>query len=78
MATENADLARPIFGIPPPGSNIVAPVPLDPWTKITVSFSADDQERHTDQSSWGFNAGASVSYGLFSAGGSYSHDESSE
>ncbi|KAI9782386.1 MAG: hypothetical protein M1839_005259 [Geoglossum umbratile] len=78
MATENADLARPIFGVaPPPGSNAAVPTPLDPWTKITFSFSATDQKTHMDQSSWGFSVGASVSFGLFSAGGSYSHDESS-
>jgi hypothetical protein len=78
MASENADLARPIFGVaPPPGSSTAAPIPLDPWTKITFSFSATDQKTHMDQSSWGFSAGASVSFGWFSAGGSYSHDESS-
>ncbi|KAI9866194.1 MAG: hypothetical protein M1813_001755 [Trichoglossum hirsutum] len=78
MASGNADLARPIFGVaPPPGSSTAAPIPLDPWTKITFSFSATDQKTHMDQSSWGFSAGASVSFGWFSAGGSYSHDESS-
>jgi hypothetical protein len=77
MATENAELALPIFGVTPPGSNTVASIPLDPWTKITFSFSATDQKTHTDQSSWGFSAGGSVGFGLFSAGGTYSHDESS-
>ena len=77
MATENADLALPIFGVTPPGSNTIPSAPLDPWTKITFSFSATDQKTHMDQSSWGFSAAASVSFGLFSAGGSYSHDESS-
>ena len=76
MATENSYLAQPIFGVPPPGSATAVPIPLDPWTKITYSFSAADQKTHTDQSSWGFSAGASVSFGLFSAGGSYSHEES--
>jgi hypothetical protein len=77
MATENSDLAQPIFGVAPPGSTTAAPIPLDPWTKITYSFSATDQKTHMDQSSWGFSAGASVTFGLFSAGGSYSHEESS-
>lgn len=77
MATENSYLAQPIFGVSPPGSNTATPIPLDAWTKITYSFSATDQQTHMDQSSWGFSASAGVSFGLFSAGGSYSHDESS-
>ena len=77
MATENSYLAQPIFGVAPPGSNTAAPIPLDPWTKITYSFSGTDQKTHMDQSSWGFSAGASVNFGLFSAGGSYSHEETS-
>ncbi|KAK3632228.1 hypothetical protein LTR56_016469 [Elasticomyces elasticus] len=58
MATENADLARPIFG-------------------ISSSFSSTDQKTHIDQSSWGLSVGAKASLGFFSAGGTYSHDESS-
>jgi hypothetical protein len=76
-ASAGDELARPIFGIPPPGSTTVTPGSADPWTKITASFAASDQKSHYDQSSWGFHVGASANWGLFSAGGSYSHDESS-
>jgi hypothetical protein len=77
LAPAGSELADPIFGIPPPGSTAVSPPAADPWTKITASFSASDQSSLYEQSSWGFSAGASVSFGLFSGGGSYSHDESS-
>ena len=77
LATEGSDLANPIFNIAPPGQTTAPPPSADPWTKITASFSASDQSSQFDQSSWGFSVGAQVSFGLFSAGGAYSHDESS-
>ena len=60
-----------------PGSNAPAPQgSADPWTKIKLSFSATDLKSSYDESSWGFSASAGVSFGFFSAGGSYAHDES--
>jgi hypothetical protein len=77
VAAAGYELANPIFGITAPGSTTTAPPAADPWTKISASFSASDFKTSTDTSSWGMSAGASLGFGLFSAGGSYSHDETS-
>ncbi|KAK3361626.1 hypothetical protein B0T24DRAFT_684657 [Lasiosphaeria ovina] len=77
VPAKDAELALPIFNLPLPGST-APPVkaPLDPWTNISLSFSSADQKKHTDESSWGFSVSAGGGWGLFSGGGSYSHDES--
>ena len=66
------ELANPIFDIT---DDSTAPE-ADPWTKVTASYSASDQKTTLTQSSWGFSVSASASWFLWSAGGSYSHDES--
>lgn len=59
---------------PPPGAK--AP-PADPWVTITASFSATDQKSTSETKSWGMSVGAGAGWGLWSAGGSYAHDETS-
>ncbi len=78
LAAPRAELASPLFGVAvPPGTDAAdTPSSSDPWTKINLSFSATDLKTRSDQSSWGFSASAHVGFGFFSAGGSYSHDES--
>ncbi|KAH8650430.1 hypothetical protein BGZ61DRAFT_545785 [Ilyonectria robusta] len=48
----------------------------NPWTTITFSYSASDVSNHSKESEWGMKVGGSVGFGLWSVGGSYSHDES--
>ena len=78
LAQPGSELANPIFGLnqAPGQTGPAAPAPADPWTKITASFSASDQKSLYTQSSWGFSVGGEASFGLFSAGGAYSHNES--
>jgi hypothetical protein len=77
LAAPGSELANPIFGVSPFGSDTPPPLSADPWTKITASFSASDQDSLYEKSSWGFSVGAGGSFfGLFGGGGSYSHDES--
>ena len=77
LATPGYEMANPIFGIGPTNPSTTSAPPADPWTKITASFSATDQKTAVDTSSWGFSAGGGVGFGLFSIGGSYSHESSS-
>lgn len=49
----------------------------DPWTSITCSFSAKDQQTNFTASSWGMSVGGGGGWGLWSVGGSYSHESSS-
>ena len=68
--------ARPL---PPPSATddaAAAAEMADPWTTISFSYSAADQKSATNESSWGMKVGGSVGFGLWSVGGSYSHDES--
>lgn len=51
------------------------PKKADPWTTITASFKAADQSQTTDQSSWGASFSAGATFGLWSAGGNYAHEE---
>ena len=88
LATDGAENANPIFNSPPapqPGTPNASggntlPLPsaedADPWTTITFSYSASDLKNNSAESSWGMKVGGSVGYGLWSVGGSYSHDES--
>ena len=48
----------------------------DPWVTISASFSAEDQKSTSSTSSWGMSVGGGFGWGLWSAGGSYSHDQS--
>jgi hypothetical protein len=87
IAAEGAEIASPIFDslpVPQPASDApggtTAPSAsaedADPWTTITFSYSASDLKNHSEESSWGMSVGGSVGFGLWSVGGSYSHDES--
>jgi hypothetical protein len=49
----------------------------NPWTTISASFSAEDQQSKDTTSSWGMSVGGGAGWGLWSVGGSYSHDQSS-
>lgn len=53
-----------------------AGVESDPWTTISVSFSAEDQRSSASNSSWGMSVGGGGGWGLWSVGGSYAHEES--
>jgi hypothetical protein len=73
---ENPDEA---FGITQPNEDTTDPQAgsaSDPWTTISASFSASDQTSTSSTSSWGMSLGGSAGWGLWSAGGNYSHDES--
>jgi hypothetical protein len=48
----------------------------NPWTTISASFSAEDQQSKETTSSWGMSVGGGAGWGLWSVGGSYSHDQS--
>jgi len=92
VAPEGSELANPLFGINKPNPATAAPTPTagtapatappatgtedpemaDPWTTISFSYSAADQKSKANESSWGMKVG----FGLWSVGGSYSHDES--
>jgi hypothetical protein len=48
----------------------------DPWTTIKCSFSATTQSQKSDTSSWGTSFGGGAGWGLWSVGGSYSHEQS--
>lgn len=48
----------------------------NPWTTISASFSAEDQQSTSTTSSWGMSVGGGAGWGLWSVGGSYAHDES--
>lgn len=81
VATNGSELANPIFRSPaPPGGGGGQPPAsaedADPWTTITFSYSASDVSNHSKESEWGMKVGGSVGFGLWSVGGSYSHDES--
>ncbi|KAK3985320.1 hypothetical protein QBC44DRAFT_405143 [Cladorrhinum sp. PSN332] len=70
VATEGSELADPLFEKPAAGTE------SDPWTTISVSFSAEDQRSSAATSSWGMSVGGGGGWGLWSAGGSYAHEES--
>ncbi|KAB5588664.1 hypothetical protein CTheo_7891 [Ceratobasidium theobromae] len=53
-----------------------APPPTDPFTAITVKVSSSSETKKSESTSWGFSAGVSASYGLFSVAASASHSES--
>jgi hypothetical protein len=81
LVTKGSELANPIFKTPAvPASDGTRPAAsaddADPWTTITFSYSASDLKNHTKESEWGMKVGGSVGFGLWSVGGSYSHDES--
>jgi hypothetical protein len=75
-----SELASPLFGITPPQNAGPGPSTTsgagDVWTQISASFSAADQKSTLKQSSWGISASASFGWALWSAGGSYSHEQS--
>jgi hypothetical protein len=82
IAAPGAEYANPIFGTTGgpnanSGTNPTAPTTDNPWTDMNLSFSSQDQKKSQDESSWGMSVGGGVGWGLWSAGGSYSHDESS-
>ena len=74
LATTGSVLANPIFKSPAPPGGASAD-DADPWTTITFSYSASDVSTHSHESAWGMKVGGSVGFGLWSAGGSYAHDE---
>ncbi|KAL1610520.1 hypothetical protein SLS60_002189 [Paraconiothyrium brasiliense] len=81
LATQGSELANPVFKTPAaPAGDGTQPAAsaedADPWTTITFSYSASDLKTHTTESEWGMKVGGSVGFGLWSVGGSYSHDES--
>lgn len=81
LATNGPEFAIPTFKSPPPPASGSTQPPqnaddADPWTTITFSYSASDVYNHTKESEWGMKVGGSVGFGLWSVGGSYSHDES--
>ncbi|KAK6000890.1 hypothetical protein QM012_002973 [Aureobasidium pullulans] len=82
LAAPDAKYANPIFGTsgdPTSKSDGSASKPTtdNPWTDMSFSFSAQGQQKASDESSWGMSVGGGVGWGLWSAGGSYSHDQSS-
>ena len=78
LATKDMERANPVFKSPngtgnqPPNSAEDA----DPWTTISFSYTAQDIKNHSTESEWGMKVGGQVGFGLWSVGGSYSHDES--
>ena len=80
LASLGSELASPIFGVTPPQDRPPAPSTsagaADVWTHISASFSASDQKSTLKNSSWGMSASARFGWGLWSAGGSYSHEQS--
>ena len=90
IAAEGSELANATFnasspstgsgGTPPADGSTLPPnssaEDADPWTKITFSYSAADVQTSSQQSSGGMKVGGLGSWGLWSVGGSYSHDES--
>ena len=85
VAPEGSEQADAIFKTTAPGGTTPVGTPIsppmdsedaNPWTSITFSYSATDLKTSSSQSSWGFSVGGHVGFGLWSAGGSYSHDES--
>ena len=77
LATTGSEMASPIFKSPPVGGQPPQNAEdADPWTTITFSYSASDVSSHSQESEWGMKVGGSVGFGLWSVGGSYSHDES--
>jgi hypothetical protein len=86
VAAEGAELADPLFDVPPPssaagavtsgGATPAAGSESDPWVSISASFSASDQRSTANSSSWGMSVGGGAGWGLWSVGGSYAHDES--
>ncbi|KAK0105142.1 hypothetical protein ONS95_004459 [Cadophora gregata] len=83
LAAPGSDLANPIFNDTRGGSGggsgqqkTTSAEDADPWTTITFSYSASDVSNHSKESEWGMSVGGSVGFGLWSVGGSYSHDES--
>jgi hypothetical protein len=78
LGNPDSELADPILGISPPSrSETVPSTTEDPWMKVTASFSASNFQSQYGEFYWGFSVGGGVSFGPFSAGGSYSHDETS-
>ncbi|KAK0647152.1 hypothetical protein B0T16DRAFT_172948 [Cercophora newfieldiana] len=52
------------------------PLPTaDPWTTVKCAISMQDMTKKNTESSWGMSVGAGVGWGLWSVGGSYSHDQ---
>ncbi|EPE25356.1 hypothetical protein GLAREA_01268 [Glarea lozoyensis ATCC 20868] len=89
LATEGAEKASPIFATPPAASfpatisvpsnpSLTNAEEADPWTTISFSYSASDVKQSAEQHSWGKGVGGAVGFGLWSVGGSYSHDETHE
>lgn len=79
IAPPGAEFADDLFIEPAPTSGSGVPAAgsvSDPWTTITASFSATTQTSASDTSSWGFSVGGGAGWGLWSVGGSYSHDQS--
>ncbi|KAI8955363.1 hypothetical protein F4801DRAFT_574538 [Xylaria longipes] len=82
VAAEGSELADGQFSVAPPDGYPVIDVGTDgagqdpdPWVTISASFSAEDQRSIGNTSSWGMSVGGGVGWGLWSAGGSYAHDE---
>jgi hypothetical protein len=81
MAPPNAALPNPIFqsesqAAAGTGNAGATDNSSDPWTSITVSYSAKSFSQTQTQSSWGMSVSGGLNFGLFSMGGSYSHEES--
>lgn len=92
-ATPGSEQPDPVFGVGDTGASSTgetgnatdgkssnlpqAGTVSDPWVTITASFSAQDQSSTTTTSSWGMSVGGGAGWGLWSVGGSYSHDQSS-
>lgn len=71
VAIANSTPATATTTLPQAGST------SDPWVAIKASFSAQDQSSTSTSSSWGMSVGGGAGWGLWSVGGSYSHDQSS-
>lgn len=81
VAQKGAELADPVFLKDPTATTATTTAEADtpssdPWTEISVSFSAEDQSSTTNTSSWGMSVGGGGGWGLWSVGGNYAHDES--
>lgn len=89
VAAPGSELSDPLFGVQPPPDQPTSGGPAaadptlpqagtesDPWTTISASFSAQDQSSTATSSSWGTSVGGGAGWGLWSVGGSYSHEQS--
>ena len=83
LAKPGDELANPMFDLslgtattPNAGTQLAGSAEdVSPFTSVSFSYSATDQQKTVSSSSMGFSVGGSVGFGLWSVGGSYSHSQ---